>query len=214
MYFSLYPSPGMTAQTPVPPEPWGDRLTLELWASTDKIIHGELSTEERLLKEGQYTISGMIFGFDFVYIPEYAARKVERYFDLTPIESIPWGDPGLRLREVRYEETTMYGLMDYTLSETDRIRLRSWQNTDRDQTEGIGHAPLLDGYEGKIAAIEDGIHYAIRDHLRGRYLNRPREVTGTVVLRRPPRIRTVHGEYEAQVSVYIVIRDVSAYTTF
>jgi hypothetical protein len=205
---------GVSAQTPVPPERWGDHLTLEVWSIADRIIHGDEPVEDRLLREARYTISGMIYGFEFVYTPEYPARKVDRYFTLEPTGQIPWGDTRLHLRDLRDERTTLYGLIDYELSENDRIRLRSWRNSDVERAAGHGAAPLLDGLDGKIAAIEDAVHHALREHLRDRYFNRPREVTGTVVLREPPRIRTRSGMYEAQVLLYIHIRDVREYLAF
>ncbi len=202
------------AQTPVPPEPWGDVLNMEIWSISDRIIHGDAPVEERLLREAQYTISAMIFGFDFIYTPEYPARNVERYFSLEPVGQIPWGDTRLMLREIRDERTTLYGLIDYELSEYEKIRLRSWQNRDVERAAGHGSAPLLDGLEGKLAAVEEAVHHGLREFLRGRYINRPREVTGTVVLREPPRIRTRAGMYEAQVLLYIHIREIREYLAF
>jgi hypothetical protein len=211
---SLISVAGLAAQTPVPPEPWGDVLTMEIWSVADRIIHGDAPVEERFLREAQYTISAMIFGFDFVYTPEHPARKVERFFELEPVGEIPWGDPRLVLREVRDERTTFYGLLDYRLSEHEKIRLRTWQNRDVERAAGHGSAPLLDGLDGKLAAVEEGIHQGLRDFLRSRYFNRPREVTGSVVLREPPRIRTRAGMYEAQVLLYIHIREVQEYLAF
>jgi len=203
-----------TAQTPVPPEPWGDRITIEIWSIADRIVHGDTPVEERLLREAQATLSAMIYGYDFVYTPEYPARGVERYFELEPVGAIRWGDPHLEIRDLRDERTTLYALIDYQLSTADRARLEAWRTTDVETSAGSGSAPLLEGYTGKIAALEEAIARAIREHLRQRYFNRPREVTGSVVLREPPRFRTVAGTYEAQVLVSIRITEVVPWVTF
>jgi hypothetical protein len=204
----------VTAQTPIPPEPWGDRITLEIWSIADRIVHGDTPVEERLLREAQATLSAMIYGFDFIYTPEYPARGVERYFELRPIGGVRWGDPRLEIRDLRDDRTTLYGLIDYRLSTVDRARLEAWRTTDVETGAGSGSAPLLEGYSGKIAALEEAIARAIREHLRQRYFNRPREVTGSVVLREPPRFRTVSGTYEAQVLVSIRITEVVPWVTF
>jgi hypothetical protein len=202
------------AQTPVPPEPWSDVLSVEIWSIADRIIHGDTPVEERLLREAQFTISGMIYGFDFVYTPEYRARGVERSFELSPVTGIPWGDPRLVIREIHDDRTTLYGLIDYTLSAADHSRVRSWQQIDVERATGTGSAPLRAGLDGKIRAIEEALHSAVRSHLQGLYQNRPREVTGTVVLREAPRIRTVSGTYEARVRIFIHVTEVRKYRIF
>lgn len=212
--FALLNPLSITGQTPVPPEPWDDTISLEVWSAVDRVIHGDDPVEERFLREAQFTLSGMIYGFDFVYVPAYPARRVERLFEITPIDTIPWGDPSLNVRLLRDEGTTIYGVVDYTLSETDRQRLRSWRSIDVETSQGIATAPLLQGLDGKITSIEESIYRAIRDYLRGRYQNRPREVTGSVVLRDPPRIRTISGEYEALVDVAVHINEVRQYLSF
>ncbi|MFW5644243.1 MAG: hypothetical protein ACOCYQ_09460 [Alkalispirochaeta sp.] len=204
----------VAAQTPAPPEPWGDRITLEIWSIADRIVHGETPVEERLLQEAQATLSAMVYGYDFIYTPEYPARGVERYFKLTPVGEIRWGDPRLRIRDLRDERTTLYALIDYELSPNDRARLEAWRSAEVETGAGGGSAALREGYTGKIEALEEAIARSIRDYLRHRYFNRPREVTGTVVLREPPRFRTVSGTYEARVLVSIRITEVIPWVTF
>jgi hypothetical protein len=100
------------------------------------------------------------------------------------------------------------------MSPADHSRLRSWRRIDVERAVGMGSAPLRSGLDGKINAVEEAIHSAVRTHLRGRYQNRPREVTGTAVLREAPRIRTVSGTYEAQVKVFIHVTEVREYRIF
>ncbi|MEX2445028.1 MAG: hypothetical protein WD492_15610 [Alkalispirochaeta sp.] len=207
----------VAAQTPAPPAPFDGEITLEVWAIEDRIIHPDTSAEERLLREAQYVLSGMIFGWDFVYTPEFAARGVARYFELESVGEIAWGDPRLQLRDLRdsrNRDSAIHGQIDFALSESDLQRLEAWRAMDTERSGGLGSAPLLEGLPGKLEAMEAAIHQAIRDHLRGTTFNRPREVVGSVVLDRPPRVRTVSGTYEAQVRVLIRIDEVVEYQVF
>lgn len=207
----------VSAQTPAPPAPFDGEITLEVWAIEDQIIHPEEPAEERLLREAQYVLSGMIYGWDFVYTPEYAARGVARYFELEPLGEIAWGDPRLVLRDLRdsrNRDSSIHGQIDFALSESDMQRLRAWRAMETERSGGMARSPLQEGYPAKIEAIEEAIHQAIRDYLRGTTFNRPREVVGSVVLDRPPRVRTVSGSYEAQVRVLILIDEVVEYQVF
>jgi hypothetical protein len=208
---------GVAAQTPAPPAPFNEEITLEVWAIEDRIIHPDTGAEERLLREAQYVLSGMIFGWDFVYTPEYADRGVARYFELDPLGEIAWGDPRLVLRDLRdsrNRDSAIHGQIDFSLSATDLQRLRAWRAMDTERSGGMARAPLQEGYQAKISAMEEAIHQAIRDYLRGTTFNRPREVVGSVVLDRPPRMRTVSGSYEAQVRVLIRVDEVLEYRVF
>ncbi|HKK48573.1 MAG TPA: hypothetical protein VJ932_05720 [Alkalispirochaeta sp.] len=207
----------VAAQTPAPPAPFEGEITMEVWAIEDRIIHPDAGAEERLLREAQFVLSGMIYGWDFVYTPEYAARGVERFFELEPVGAIAWGDPRLRLRDLRdsrNRDSSIHGQIDFALSESDIRRLEAWRAMDTERSGGVGSAPLLEGLPGKFVAMEEAIHQAIRDYLRGTTFNRPREVVGSVVLDRPPRVRTVSGTYEAQVRVLIRIDEVVQYQVF
>lgn len=203
------------AQTPVPPRPYDGGVTLELWTTEDRIIHGEESTpEQRLLQEARYTLSGIIYGWEFSYVPGDRARRVAEWFELDPIAEVPWGNPGLRVRDVRAVEGTLYGQIDYTFSRIEQAHLSQWSSFTSSRGSGSGSGPLLDGSAGKIEAIEAAIHHAVREYLRSRYPNRPREVTGRVALLGPPRVRAAAGEYHARVTIAIEIRDVLDYEVF
>ena len=204
----------LSAQTPTPPAPFEGIVTLEIWSIVDRIIHGETPAEERLLREAQYTLSGMIYGWDFVYTPEYPARGVQRWFEVEAIQGIRWGDPRLQLRAVTQESNTIYGQIDFELSDDDQRRLRAWSAMDSVRSVGLGSAPLRRGLPAKFTAIEEAIHQAIRDYLRSVTYNRPREVRGSVILQRPPEIRTDAGTYQAQVWVQLQIDEVVEYLSF
>lgn len=210
----LVVAPVLRAQTPAPPAPYNGEITLEIWSIEDTIIHGDRPAEERLLREAQYTLSGMIYGWNFVYTPEYADRGVARFFELEPVAGIAWGDPRLSLRAAQGGENTLYGQIDFRLSPNDLARLEGWNDLSIARSVGMGSAPLQQGLAGKLTAVEEAIHQAIRDYLRSVTFNRPREVVGSVILEQPPRVRTVSGRYEAQVRVRIRIDEIVEYRVF
>lgn len=205
----------VSAQTPVPPRPYEGGITIELWTTEDTIIHGaEAAPERRLLEEARYTLSGLIYGWDFSYTPGDARRDVPERFELEPLGLVPWGSPGLRVRDLRALEGRLHGQIDYSFSESERARLRQWESFTTGRSSGTGRGDLYAGTPGKIDAIENALHQAVRNYLRGRYPNRPREATGSIAFVRPPRIRIVSGEYEALVTIVIDLHDVRDYLVF
>lgn len=205
----------LPAQTPTPPRPWEGGITLELWTTEDSIFHADGSTpERRILEEARYTLSGLIYGWDFSYTPGDPQRAVTERFDLISVAEVAWGGPGLRVRDLRAVEGTLHGQIDYAFSRTEQARLAQWSSFATARSTGIGSMSIMDGTAGKVGSIERAIHRAVREYLRSRYPNRPREVTGQVALAGPPRIRMVAGDYEALATVAIEIREVRDYLNF
>lgn len=192
-----------------------DTITLELWTIEDTLIHQDGSSpEERLLREARYTLSGMIYGWDFTYTPADPLRQVEELFELEPLGSVAWGDPALRLRETGSHEGTRYGQFDYRLPPEAQAHRSQWDSFASHHSSATARGDLLEGYQGKITALERALHRAVRDHLRPRHPNRPRQVQGSLILSRPPRFRTVSGYYEATVTIVLEVRELTEYRLF
>ncbi len=194
---------------PVVTTPATDLITLNIWTIDDTIIHGNESTpEERIAREAQYTLSGMIYGWDFSYTPGQAQRDIPETFTLSPIARVTRGAEGFTVRELRRVENTIWGQIRYSLSELERAQRSSWETVAAPRSSGVGHGELLLGWRGKEAALEDALRMALREHLRRRHPNRPLDAEGSIYLVAPPRIRTLAGRYEARVTVAIQLREV------
>lgn len=191
-----------------------DMLSIELWSIDDRIIHGDVSPEERFLVEAQYTISGMIYGWAFRYVPEAPDREVAMEFELQPHAFIPWGDPALVVREMRSADNILYGVIDYRLSRDDQARRDSWQSIATVRSGGIGSEEILMGTQGKLHAIETAVRDAIDRHLRIVVPNRPRAAYGDVILAEEPLLRPVAGLYEARVRVLVRIEEIQPYLVY
>lgn len=205
LFFGLVIISGVTGQGT---QPW-EIITLDIWTIDDTIIHGtESRPERRLVQEAQFTLSGMMFGWDFAYTPGQIARNLPESFDLTPIATVPIGAPGLAVRQSRRVEEKVYGLIDYHLSAEERQHVSRWLSITGHTSRGNGVGDLMEGWPGKQQAVEVALKHAVREHLRQRYPNRPLDAEGSVRLTHPPRIVAVSGQYQATVRVMVVVREV------
>jgi len=202
------------AQVPGPAYDRQEILSIEIWSIDDTILHGDTPPEERFLREAQYTISGMLYGWSFRYVPASRPRRVQQEWDLEPSAEIPRGDEALRVRDVAYRENMFYGVVDFSLDRLDRARRDAWSGVRTSRSGGVGTADLMGGTDAKLAAIEEAIRDAVDRHLREVVPNRPREAWGDVMLAEPPRIRPVAGTYEARVTVLLRIEAVRPYLAY
>ncbi|MFW6328849.1 MAG: hypothetical protein ACOC28_02035 [Alkalispirochaetaceae bacterium] len=188
----------------------------EFWTDEDRIIHeGDPGVETRLLMEGRYVFSGMLYGYDFRYVPSDRTREVEQEFTLLPVARIPWGDPALRVVSTRRRRDGAFAArLRYDLAEFQQVRYQAWRRSTVETSSGRGEGELLDGFDGKIAAVEEAVREAVRSHMRDETFNKPRIITGRALLEEPPRVYVVSGCYVAEVNLMLLIDEVVHYTTY
>ncbi len=169
---------------------------------------------ERVLEEARYVYSAMVFGMRFRYVPLDLARRIDEEFELSPVSELPWGDPAIRVRESRRAEGRLWARVRYTLREHELRRLNAWASSRVPVAAGRGEASLLGGWTAKREAIEDAMRLAIREHVRARVYNKPREIRGRLALYEPPRVFLRSGSYVAQVRVRLEIEAVEPYAVY
>ena len=170
--------------------------------------------EKSLLEEGRTLVSGMIFGWDFSYTPGDKARRVEEDFVLTPVAMVPWGSPRLRVTETEVTDSRLWARISYVLDEEESRRRAAWDSNTAALSTGRGTAELQLGDAARTKARESAIRDAIRRSLDTRYLNKPREITGEVVLWTDPDVLVRSGTYTTTVTIKLLVRELVPYRIF
>lgn len=169
---------------------------------------------KRALEEARFVFSGMIFGFRFIYTPSDRTRQVKEIFNLELLHQIPWGDPGLIPRDVMPRENQFIFRIRYNLSDHHIYRLESWMSNIHPVSSGIGESVVAFGYKEKLTAIREGVKAAIRSYGREGTLNKPREMSGEVLLVEPPYIVLDGGSYLAKVKIKLRDVEILPYKSF
>ena len=199
-----------------------DRLLEDFWIDLAPVApHDPFGPEpdgaralEYLLDEARFIFSGMIYGLRFVFVPSDRARDLPETFELSPIHQIPWGDPRLDVFSTHRDGTLVHAKLRYRPAEHEMVRLRGWGSTAVTATNGAGSSSIRLGLESRRLAIENAVMNAVREYLRSRHFNKPREATGFVAFEGAPRVYIDRGEYHARVAVKIRVENVRAYETF
>ena len=191
------------------------------WVELDPVVQIDqeypLSLETaslRAFSEARYVFSGMIYGYAFEYTPYDAGRGVDEIFTLAPHAEIPWGDERLAVAETQIEKNVFRVYIRYTPSDHQVRWIRMMESNIYDNAPGRGVGNLFKGPEEKYTAIEEAIKDGIRNHLRPRVLNKPKEVRGNVLLDRVPYIVIDEGQYVATVQIRIDIDEIVPYRVY
>lgn len=198
-----------------------DRLFVRPWVELEPLVRIEaeypIPREKAgrwVLDEARALLSGMVYGWTFFWTPGDLARKVEDRFDLVPVAEIPWGSDRLAVRQTQVEEARLFAQVSFLMTPAEELRRRSWAGAAVDAATGAGEAPILDGRGGKLTALANAIKDAVRNHLRTRILNKPREIRGEIVLWEDPRSWVASGAYHAEAKVRLRVLEVVPYRIF
>jgi len=174
----------------------------------------EQEVYRRILEEARYVFSGMIYGFSFVYTPSDASRNIDEYYQIEPLAQIPWGDERLKVRSSRKVSRDLYITCEYFLTPSQQVRMSTWQRVNHPSGGGLGEAPYFLGWESRFTALEEGIKEGVRNYLRPRIYNKPREIVGEVLLTDVPSFHVDAGMIRANVRMKLNILEVVPYKSF
>lgn len=160
---------------------------------------------DRLYGELVFVLSGMIYGFEFRYVPLDRMRQIDEEFDLVPRSLIIRGDPRMRVKASRIENNKLFIQARYTLEDFQASWRDAWQNNTTAFSSARGRAHFDQTEEMRIQAIEAAVKEAIRAYCRPRIANKPAEIKGAVLLQEAPRILVMEGSYLAEVRIKLMI---------
>jgi hypothetical protein len=199
-----------------------DRLFIRPWVELEPLVRIDTGVypipidvaERQLLEEGRQLFSGMIYGWTFTYIPGDRERHVLESFVLTPVAQIPWGSSRLAVRETEVLEQKLWARISYTMSAEEALRRASWESNTAVLSTGRGKALANAGSPGKGASLQDAMRDAIRLSLDTRYVNKPRQVSGELILWEDPRTIVRAGVYSTVAKVKLLVRELIPYRIF
>lgn len=174
----------------------------------------ENQNEKEILKEAVFLFSGMLYGFNFEYIPGDKRRGVEEVFEINLINTIPRGDPRLKIRGTRYEDSRTWVSFAYYPDEKMRSWIMYWSSGSVPVIGGKAEGAFFEGYSGKEDAVKKGVKEAVRNYMRKREHNKPQKIEGEFAFAAPPVFSYSGGIYTASVKVKMNIKKVSAYKVY
>jgi hypothetical protein len=174
----------------------------------------------RALAESAMFFSAMIYGWSFRYDIGERVRGIAEEFELTPLGTIPAGDPGLRVTDAHVRDRRFYLWTDYRLNEAQQRRFRAWKSGAVRTAQAVGYGPL-GGPENaagwldiKRKALEDAARAAVRAMLRGNERNRPREARGFISLAAFPRYFIDSGQWAASARFRVELTGLAPFSAY
>ena len=175
----------------------------------------------RALEEAAAHYSAMIYGWTFHYDIGERSRSIPEEFSLTPVNVIPFGDPGLRVSSVETKDMRVILWTDYQMTAIQQRRMQLWQQDSKLTIQGMGYGPTASPFETpsewhtqKTTALKDAARAALRAALRASERNRPKEVTGYICLASFPRFFISEGRMTAIARFRVEISEILPFAAY
>lgn len=200
-----------------------DMLQAEVWAPLTAQNPGELTPPPppstlpiQLLKEARWLLSGMIFGWHFVYVPSDKTRQVEEVLTLKPLGEIPWGDPRLSVTATQIDrKNNQYTLsVTFFLSPVEKDLRSAWSAAELHSVGGRGQWVGADSLEGRKAVVAQTVKEAVRNFLRPKIYNKPERIEGDVLLLHSPIIGSAADQLDCTAEFRLRLTLVQSYPVY
>ena len=174
----------------------------------------ESEKEARLMEEAEFVFSGMLYGFEFKYVPGDRRRNVDELFDFNLIEIIRKEDPRLTFSLARKEDNKEIYLFRYYPDDHMKNWITYWSSSSFPVVGGRAESDVLEGFVGKKNAVEKAVKNAVRTYMKSRIQNKPEVIEGEFVFLSSPVIGYASGIYTASVKIKLNVENVSAYDIY
>ena len=199
-------------------------IRLPLWAELDAYPGLELSGGE---DEGQFDfpvsqmhkiapliINGMVYGWNFVYVPYDKARGVEEYLEITEIVPAEVIRGGIKYSSPWIENNNLNAWVEYTRTDSQVQSYNLWASIQNPVIAGIGYGSVEKGFEGIEEAARESLKAAIRNHYRKTIKNKPKEITGSVLIRKFPTLGIDSGRYVINLDFFLECGRIVEYSVY
>ena len=161
-----------------------------------------------------FILEGMIYGWNFTYTPSDKMRNVEEYFDYTSISEIRLGDKNLSFSQLKADESRFSCWVAYERTDQQYALRQHWNSVKFPKIAGSGSGSIRDGDAGIHDAYAEAIKKAVREYVQGFTKNKPKEISGTVLLENYPLLSVQSGRYVAKLELLVQISRIVPYSSF
>lgn len=184
----------------------------ELYEKNDDILK---HTKDRIRDLSIFLMEGMVYGWKFVYTPSDKLRGVEEYLEVVPLKPFNQVDKDkIIYSDTFFEENRVNVWCNYERTEFQIQNYKFWSGINHPVIQGRGLGKISDGFDGIQTASKNALKEAVRAHYRGELKNKPKEISGSVLIRQPPQIGITEGQYAIFLDFFLESDRIIKYTTY
>lgn len=169
---------------------------------------------ERSKEIAPFLMGGMINGWKFDYTPYDKLRGVQEYWEFDEIKPFDKKLNPIEFHNPEVIEEKLVSRVYCNRTKVQQEEYRRWHSIVHPHIKGVGKGPVEKGFEGIREACGDALKNAVREYWRTLSRNKPKEISGSVLLIRDPRIYVKQGHYVVDLDFFLETDRIIQYTQF
>ena len=209
-----------TAQTPSVVR----HIRIPLWAELDAYpeLEDARNTEaeqydypvKSIREVAPFLVGGMVYGWEFSYTPSDKARGVQENLEIKEIVSSAYLLDGITYVSPWIQNNRLNCWCEYTRNDAQIQNYNLWSSIKNPVIHGRGYGELSKGFDGLKDSAYDSLKNAVREHYRAVIKNKPKEITGSVLIRDLPSIGIDAGRYVINLDFFLECGKIIEYTVY
>ena len=124
------------------------------------------------------------------------------------------GDKNISFSQLKTDESKFSCWVAYERTDLQFALRKHWNSVKFPKINGTGSGSVRDGDEGIRDAYAEAILKAVREYVQGFVKNKPKEISGTVLLEDFPLLSVQSGRYVAKLELLVDISRIVPYSSF
>lgn len=218
--FLLYLTSFSFAQTPSVVK----NIRIPLWAELDAypglaeaqdLESGEYDYPIKSIKEvAPFLLNGMIYGWNFSYTPSDKTRNVDEYLEVKELYDSSYILSGITYASPWIQNNRLNCWCEFTRNNTQIQYYNLWNSIQNPVIHGRGYGDLRKGFDGLRDAAEEALKEAVREYFRNVIKNKPKEISGRVLIKTQPTIGIDSGRYVINLDFFLECDRIIEYKSF
>ena len=161
-----------------------------------------------------YLLNGMVYGWEFDYTPSDKLRGVSEYFEVKEIRSFEAESKKIHYEQPWFDQSKVHCWANFERDEGMVQSWSQWADVKNPRIMGIGGGKMSKGFEGIQEAAQNALKDAVRTYYRKVLRNKPKQITGRVLINKIPAILINSGEYQLQLDFFLETGIIKEYQNF
>ena len=169
---------------------------------------------KQMKKLTPFLINGMVYGWEFDYTPSDRLRGVAEYFEVKEIRSFETESKKIHYEQPWFDESKVHCWANFERDDGMVQSWNQWADVKNPRILGLGGGRVSKGFEGIEEAAQNALKDAVRTYYRKILRNKPKQITGRVLINKIPAILIKSGEYQLQLDFFLETGIIKEYQNF
>lgn len=158
---------------------------------------------ERTRQIAPFIMEGLLYGWNFEYTPYDKTRGVAEFWEFSRVREFNPALNRLSFHNPAVKDGKLLSRVHCDRTQAQQREYQRWTSIVYPKVKGTGTGSVEDGFKGIQEACSQAAKNAVREYWRTLIKNKPKEISGRILLTKEPRIYIKSGQYVVDLDFFL-----------